>query len=327
MKMYVFFFSFFLLLFLASITLGLDQPLTGPGGADYFHSKVVEYKNKVGARSYYLFEPDEPKPYSAPFIVFLHATYATNPGTYAAWIKHLVKKGNIVIFPICNVVTLARPHHTQNAIDSIQDALNVLYFTRHVHPELDKFALVGHSSGGILAVNIAALAEEYGLPKPKAIMAIAPDSIPMPPFDIPTPSLADLSQMPANTLLLTIVCDQDYLADDEIAKKIFFNTSKIPLENKDYITMLSDRHGLFSLTADHFAPCCMSINNILNFMSELKTNALDYYGFWKLFDALCEAAFYGENREYALGNTPQQRYMGKWRDGTPIKKLLITDNP
>jgi hypothetical protein len=47
-----------------------------------------------------------------------------------------------------------------------------------------------------------------------------------------------------------------------------------------------------------------------------RVNALDYFGTWKLFDALEESAFYGRNREYALGNTPQQRYMGKWSDGT-----------
>jgi len=56
-------------------------------------------------------------------------------------------------------------------------------------------------------------------------------------------------------------------------------------------------------------------------------NALDYYGTWKLFDALCDAAFYGKSREYALGNTPQQRFMGKWSDGVAVKELVVTDKP
>ena len=55
------------------------------------------------------------------------------------------------------------------------------------------------------------------------------------------------------------------------------------------------------------------------------TNALDYYGFWKLFDGLCDAAFRGANREYALGNTPEQRFMGRWSDGTPVKQLAVGD--
>jgi hypothetical protein len=52
-------------------------------------------------------------------------------------------------------------------------------------------------------------------------------------------------------------------------------------------------------------------------------NALDYYGTWKLFDALEDAAFYGKEREYALGNTPQQRNMGKWSDGVPVKEMIV----
>jgi hypothetical protein len=50
---------------------------------------------------------------------------------------------------------------------------------------------------------------------------------------------------------------------------------------------------------------------------------MDYYGTWKLFDGLYESAFYGKNREYALGNTTEERYMGKWSNGVPVKELMI----
>jgi hypothetical protein len=56
-------------------------------------------------------------------------------------------------------------------------------------------------------------------------------------------------------------------------------------------------------------------------------NALDYYGLWKLFDALCDAAFYSRSREYALGNTTKQRFMGRWSDGVPVKELIVTNKP
>jgi hypothetical protein len=52
-------------------------------------------------------------------------------------------------------------------------------------------------------------------------------------------------------------------------------------------------------------------------------DALDYFGIWKLFDALEDAAFYGRNRQYALGNTPEQRFMGKWSDGIAVKEMII----
>jgi hypothetical protein len=31
--------------------------------------------------------------------------------------------------------------------------------------------------------------------------------------------------------------------------------------------------------------------------------------------------------QYALGNTPQQTDMGHWSDGTPVRKLEVTDTP
>ena len=62
-------------------------------------------------------------------------------------------------------------------------------------------------------------------------------------------------------------------------------------------------------------------------LDTMLVNALDFYGTWKLFDGLCDAAFYGKNREYALGNTPQQRFMGVWSDGVSVKELKVTDKP
>ena len=62
-------------------------------------------------------------------------------------------------------------------------------------------------------------------------------------------------------------------------------------------------------------------------LDSMMVNAMDFYGTWKLFDALCDAAFYNKNREYALGNTPQQRFMGLWSDGKPVKELKVTDKP
>jgi hypothetical protein len=56
-------------------------------------------------------------------------------------------------------------------------------------------------------------------------------------------------------------------------------------------------------------------------------DALDFFGYWKWFDGLSDAAFYGRNREYALGNTPQQRYMGVWSDGRPVKEPLVFGQP
>jgi len=108
----------------------------------------------------------------------------------------------------------------------------------------------------------------------------------------------------------------DQLAGDEDGKVIFYGASQIPLEDKDFVWVRSDDHGDPPLVADHAAPTTLG-----------GADALDYYGFWKLLDGLLEAAFYGRDRVYALGNTAEQRYMGRWSDGTPVNELIVTDQP
>jgi len=297
-----------------------QQPISGPGGAEYQHAKVTRFFYGKGVNKYFIFEPADPIPNSAPVIVFNHGWGATNPRSYGLWIEHIVRRGNIVIYPIYqNPNKWAYPPKkvTSNAIFAVKDAINRLQVRGQIKPKLDKFAIVGHSAGGLITANMAALANSVSLPKPRAIMCIEP-GISWSEIKIINIPLEDLSKIPEDTLLLTVVGDEDEITGDKDAKKIFNETPQIPLENKDYIIVVSDYYGKPPLIADHFAPVAAG---------KIFVNALDYYGFWKLFDGLYETAFYGKNRRYALGNTTDQCFMGKWSDGVPVKELIVTDNP
>ena len=57
-----------------------------------------------------------------------------------------------------------------------------------------------------------------------------------------------------------------------------------------------------------------------------QVDALDYFAYWKLFDALTDAAFSGRNRDYALGGGANQTFMGKWSDGKPVEPLQISND-
>jgi len=131
----------------------------------------------------------------------------------------------------------------------------------------------------------------------------------------------DLSKISNKTKMLVIVGEDDDVVGNYSAKIIFNNTNKIPLSNKDFVIQVTDKYGNPDILADHMAPVCFP-----KFLSDT-TDAMDYYSTWKLFDALTDYAFYGKNKEYCLGDTPEQRFMGLWSDGTPVKELLITDNP
>jgi poly(3-hydroxybutyrate) depolymerase len=287
------------------------QPESGPGGRENTSRSVTMASFGEGATQYWLFEPADPAPEAAPVIVFLHGWNGVNPGVYLGWIEHLVRRGNVVVYPRYQENAKTPPREfLPNAVASVRDALSRLETGGHVHPQPGLFAVVGHSAGGNVAASLAAMAVSAGLPPARALMSVDPGNSWLRAKRAAIP-LEHLEQIPAATLVLAVTGDADRLVRDVDAKRIFTETTAVPASNKDFVLVVSDDHGSPALVANHLAPCA-------------RADALDFYAFWKLFDALCDAAFYNRNREYALGNTPEQRYMGAWSDGTPVRELVLT---
>ncbi|UCD14268.1 MAG: prolyl oligopeptidase family serine peptidase [Thermoplasmatales archaeon] len=290
------------------------QPLAGPGGSNYSHNEVIESSYGRGAKKYWIFEPAEPKPETAPLVVFNHGWSAMHPRFYRAWIDHIVKRGNIVVYPrYQRGFVIGFKFFSSNAVNAVKNAIKELENGGHVAPDLEKFAITGHSLGGGITANMAARAEEEGLPIPKAIMPVQPALV----YD----KNADLSKTSNETLMLVIVGEDDTVVGNQSGRTIFLNTEQIPLFKKDFVIQVTDNYGYPGIVADHFAPTCETNNSFLS------VDAMDYYCTWKLFDALTDYAFYGINAEYCLGNTPKQRYMGEWSDGSLVKELIVTDTP
>jgi len=299
------------------------QPAGGPGGAAYGHASVTKTLFGEGAGETWIFEPDQPRPESAPVIVFLHGLSATNPRTYGAWIDHLVRQGNIVVYPRFQSGIIPRPRtFTRNAMQAYRAALALLEREGHVHADLERIAVVGHSVGGILR------AEAEDLPVPLAVFCVLPGSTDTGRLD--HIALDDLSNIPEGTLILTLAGDADSIAGEDDARRIYREALHVPAADKDLLVLASDPHGEPDLRADHLFPLATDdrFAEDADYGSTAPNpvaDALDYYGTWKLFDALCDAAFDGTNREYALGNTAEQRHMGKWSDGKPVQELLVLD--
>ena len=323
------------------------QPETGPGGKQAPHAAVIKHRYGQHGKEYWIYEPDKPKPAQAPVVIFLHGWGGTNPLYYGAWIDHIVKRGNIVIFPrYQSSILTRREDFIPNTLDAVKAAFKELQTDRsHVRPDLTKVATVGHSLGGVLSASVAALARESGLPRVRAVMSVEP-GMTRSPGNIPMP---DLKKIESETLLLSIAGDRDTLVEDYDAKRIYYESTRVSANNKDFVRLITDDRGSPALIANHRAPTApdeeydngegdltaprASMGSAQDRQGQENTtrtpavNALDYYGLWKLFDALCDTAFYGKNREFALGNTPQQRFMGKWSDGVAVKELFVTDKP
>ena len=326
-----------------------QQPDNGPGGKHASHAAAIKNRYGQGGKEYWIYRPDRPKPTLAPVVIFLHGWGGTNPLYYGAWIDHIVKRGNIVIFPRYQSSLLTRREDfIPNTLYAVKAAFEQLQNERgHVRPDLKKTAIVGHSLGGILAASVAALAGEERLPQMRAVMSVEP-GLTSNPANVP---MADLRKIPSDTLLLSLAGDRDSFVKDDDAKRIYYESTQVSANNKDFVWLVSDERGRPRLVANHRAPTApdKDYDNNEGDLTARRSrggpgpsadsegsgesartpavDALDYYGLWKLFDALCDAAFYGKNREFALGNTPQQRFMGKWSDGTPVKELIVTDKP
>lgn len=336
------------------------QPATGPGGADYAHAEVRVESHGQGADQYWLYLPDSPRPTEAPVVIFTHGWGAMEPVNYEAWLRHLARKGNVVIYPRYQA-SLRTPakDFVPNAVAAVRAAFARLESAGSpVKPDRTRVATAGHSAGGLLAANLGVALPAAGLPTPRAIFAIEPAKSWGQQDGARVPVL-DLSRVDPGTLLIALAGEDDRLAREIDAKRVFKETTGIPLENKDYIVLRSDDHGSPALVAGHRAPGAPLTSEarapsdenasrrkgllakavrarvgqkVMGEDVEMETgpalvDALDYYGTWKLLDALCDAAFYGKHREIALGGGPRQTFMGTWSDGTPVAPLRSTKTP
>ncbi len=293
-------------------------PSSGPGSTNYAFGGMSVTMHGTGSSAYWVFEPSVPQPVSAPLVAFNHGYGALTPDYYWAWIEHIVRRGNIVVYPQYQASTLTPPStYTTNAINAVKSAITWLQTNgASVLPQLDKFAVVGHSMGGLITANIAALATEQGLPPVRAALSSQPGIT----WGLIYLPLADLSKISPGTLLLAIAGTADTVVYDIDARRIYQESINVPATNKDFVLMRSDAHGSPALTADHYASCATT-------NAPFPPDTLDYYGFWKLFDALSDAAFYGSEREYALRGGFQQTSLGLWSDGQPVKPLVSASQP
>ena len=307
-------------------------PSSGPGSAEYAHAEVATTIHGKGVDEFWLFEPRAPRPADAPVVVFLHGWGATYPRMYGAWIDHLVRRGQVVVFPRYQLLVTPMEEFTPHATRAVRRAFTVLEEEGHVHPRRDQVAFLGHSMGGVLAANLAAVAAAEELPAPRAIFCVAPGITASERHD-GFIALADLARIPRGTLLLSMYGDADEVTGARDAERIYRESTAVPPEDKDLLVLHSDDHGRPRLRAEHNVTVGVDSRygrgeKYTTDPDEVATwgvNSLDWYGLWKPFDALCDAAFHGRHRDVALGNTPAQRYMGKWSDGTPVRELEVLD--
>ena len=324
------------LLILAFLATGLNaqitqplQPTTGPGANNpgFTGATLYDYGTNASASGFWIFEPTGPTPDSANVVVFIHGWGETNLKFYGAFIDRIVRAGNIVICPRYEkTVDTAYSTYTDSCARGIQRALDTLKTAGHVKPRLYNYFVLGHSMGGVLTANMATQYVYYNLPKPLAAFSMEPGA------DIADLLLPDYSGFPADIKYLIGIGNDDAVVDSTAGKILFYQTTAVPTSHKNLVRQYADSHGTPALTATHFEPCSITSNtlydngesNIVTLVSTgVPPDAVDFYFYWKLWDALVDCALNGNNCDVAFGNTPQQKFMGNWSDGTPVTPLYV----
>lgn len=310
-----------------------SQPESGPGGKEYTHAKVIAERVGSGNEEIWIFTPSEPAAENAPTVVFMHGWGAMSPWWYGAWIRHLVRRGNVVLYPRYQENVLVDTAVMEPAATAaILAAIDHLAENYAGQSDTTTLAYATHSLGGIISANLVATSEERGLPPASVLFTTHPGGEEY--LD-----LGPLGGIPSDTLVVAIAGAEDSRVGTETAEAIASQPEQVPAENRNLIILRSERRARFDLLADHFAPLAVDVSITRNrpegeadegvsFVwqnrrERRRPDAFDYFAFWKVFDGLLDAAYRGTNREYALGSAEALTNMGELSDGTAVTPLRV----
>lgn len=146
-------------------------------------------------------------------VVFLHGWGAIAPRVYGPWIRHLVARGHVVIHPrYQDSVADPPPEALPSAVIGVRSALSRT-------PGLRALVTVGHSAGGALAADLAAVAPAVGLPRPRAVLSLyaGRELAAAPGARIPA---QDLAEIPRSTAVEAFAGDDDRVVGTRFARAI-----------------------------------------------------------------------------------------------------------
>ena len=152
-----------------------------------------------------------------PVVLFLHGWGATRPRFYQPWLDHLAREGNAVIYPRYQDSVVDQPSEVLgNALAGVRLAL------RRIDEQPGSLVVAGHSAGGALAADYAAIARTAKLPQPLAVFSAYPGRT-LRRVNVGIPEI-DPARIPSDTEVVALAGTNDRVVGSRVARRIARST-------------------------------------------------------------------------------------------------------
>ena len=175
-----------------------------------------------------------------PWVLLIHG-WGLAARDYAPWARHLARLGNTVVMPRYQLDEHSDPGR------SLDDALAGIRAALRIAPVAPRsLVAAGHSAGGALAADYAAVSGRLGLPRPRAVYAVYPGrAILGYPGGIPP---ADASAIAPGTAIVALAGAADTVVGQAPARELLAAATRVRPARRKYILVRGRK------VADHYAP-------------------------------------------------------------------------
>ncbi len=244
----------------------------------------------------------------APVIFFAPGFANNDPAEYRPLINHIVSRGCALVYAPFQIVSGDITLHKKR-YDTIFAGFDEAVKRFGTSFDLTRVGYAGHSYGGSAILNMTFRGLERGWGSDGLFLFV------MAPWYYYEMSLSQFVNFPQHAKVIVQVYEQDGVCDHRVGKEIFERLN-LPSSEKDFVMLMREERPGYKLEADHGTP------------SGDGQDAHDFYGVYRLMDALADYAFTGKQdaKRIALGGgAPEQRFMGLWPDGRPVRELFAGD--
>lgn len=270
---------------------GLEVLSGGPMDSVDPGQRVLRIDGGKGRDGFQIFYPSRIVPTSSKIVVFLHGYGGYNPMVYGGWIDHLVASGQTVIFPYYqdNMIRPAPEAFAGCASGAIHRAFKVLQDSLGLSTPA-KIHYIGHSFGGVIAAQLSAAYDSFGLAPPATLLlcmagtGLFKDGL-----------LPDYESIPSDCILGVVVGKDDRVVGDKFSKMVYRSANRV--QRKFWIA-LDKRDGDPNLTGGHNEACSRHPdydNGIRNYNYARtiffgQADKTDSLAFWRTYDWMFEKA-------------------------------------